>query len=138
MIRMAETRAFGTYNATGPATPLSIAEMLYGMKSVTTSGAQFTWVPADVLREQKVNGWSNMPVWIGDSPEMAGFARRNIAKALAKGLTFRPLAVTAKDTLEWHKTRPDAEKKRLEDATRVGLTAAREAEVLKVWAERLK
>jgi len=39
MIRMAEMREFGTYNAIGPEKPMTIAEMLYGVKAVTTAGA---------------------------------------------------------------------------------------------------
>lgn len=136
MVRMAETREFGTYNATGPATPFTIGELLYGIKSVTTAGAQFTWLPAEFLAEQRVRGWSNLPVWLNPAGPTAGFMKRNTARALAKGLTFRPLVTTVRDTLEWHKTRTADEKKRLDDGTRVGLSAAREAELLKLWGER--
>src|SRR5207248_4901592 len=34
-IRMAEARELGLYNAIGPANPMTIAEMLYGVKAVT-------------------------------------------------------------------------------------------------------
>jgi 2'-hydroxyisoflavone reductase len=135
-IRMIEQRNFGIYNATGPAHPLTIAEMLYGIKAVTSAGAQFTWVPAAFLREQKVSGWRDMPVWIAPEGRTAGFARRSNAKAVAKGLSFRPLAVTAKDTLEWHKTRTGAERKALEEGKIAGISAARETEVLAAWKAR--
>ena len=136
MVRMAENRAFGTYNATGPAAPFTIGELLYGIKSETTAGAQFTWLPAEFLAEQRVRGWSNLPVWLNPAGPTAGFMKRNTSRALAKGLAFRPLAVTARDTLAWHQTRTAEEKKRLDDGTRVGLSAAREAELLKLWMER--
>lgn len=132
-IRMIETRETGIYNALGPASPLTMAEMLYGIKAVTTSGPQFTWVPADFLRAQKVSGWTNMPVWIAPQGRSAGFSRRSNAKAVAKGLTFRPLAVTAKDTLDWHKTRPAADQQALADGKLAGMPAARETEVLAAW-----
>ena len=132
-IRMAENRVFGTYQATGPAKPLTIAEMLYGIKAVTTAGAQFTWVPAEFLEEQKIRGWRDMTVWLPSTGRTAGFMRRNNAKAVAAGLTFRPLAVTAKDTLDWNKTRPEAELKALADGAVGGISAAREAEVLAAW-----
>ena len=48
------------------------------------------------------------------------------ARAEAKGLKFRSLETTIRDTLEWQKTRP-AEKQRL----RSGLTPEREAELLR-------
>jgi 2'-hydroxyisoflavone reductase len=132
-VRMAENRTFGTYNATGPIKPLTMAEMLYGIKAVTMNDAQFTWVPADFLREQKVRAWSNMPVWEPDGPDNGAFSRRNIAKALAAGLTFRPLAVTAKETLDWNKTRPAVELQALSEGKRAGVSAQREAEVLAAW-----
>jgi len=123
---------FGTFQATGPAKPLTIAEMLYGIKAVTTAGAQFTWVPAPFLEEQKIRPWRDMTVWIPPS-RSAGFMTRNCAKAIAAGLTFRPLAVTAKDTLDWNKTRPEAEQKAIAEGAVGGISAAREAEVLAAW-----
>jgi 2'-hydroxyisoflavone reductase len=89
--------------------------------------------PADFLREQKLAPWRHMPVWVPDGPNNVAFSRRSIAKALAAGLTFRPLAVTAKDTLDWNKTRPAAELQALEEGRIAGISAQREAEVLSAW-----
>ena len=132
-IRMIEKRATGVFNATGPDKPMTMAEMLYGIKGVTTAGAQFTWVPADFLRAQKVQGWRDMPVWVSPQGGSVGFSRRNVSKAVAAGLTFRPLADTARDTLEWHKTRPESERDALAAGKIAGMAAAREAEVLAAW-----
>src|SRR5438094_6209858 len=46
-IRMAENRETGIYNATGPAKPLTIGDMMGGIKSALSSNATFTWMPAD-------------------------------------------------------------------------------------------
>jgi 2'-hydroxyisoflavone reductase len=133
MIRLAEDRVLGTFNACGPAAPLTMGEMLAGIKAVTSSGAQFTWVPADFLRTQQVQGWRHMPVWLPPEGATAGFMRRSNARAVAAGLAFRPLAVTAKDTLDWHKTRPASEQEALANGTLAGISSAREAEVLAAW-----
>jgi 2'-hydroxyisoflavone reductase len=133
MIRLAENKVFGTFNATGPEKPTTMAETLYGIKAVTTAGASFTWVPADFLTAQGVRGWRHMPVWIPPVGPTAGFARRSIAKAVAAGLTFRPLADTAKVTLDWHKTRPEAEQKAMLEGAIAGISPAKEAEVLAAW-----
>jgi 2'-hydroxyisoflavone reductase len=125
-IRMAENRETGIYNATGPAKPLGIGEMLDQTKSALNSDAKFTWVPANFLEQQKVEAWSDMPVWAGDE---LGLARTNISRALAKGLTFRPLTETARDTLAWFKSQPQDRQSKL----RAGLTPDREAEVLAAW-----
>src|SRR5689334_21943481 len=137
MIRMAEMREFGTYNAIGPEKPLTIAEMLYGVKAVTTAGAQFTWVPWELLQAQRVRPWTQMTVWQPPYGRTAGYQRRSAAKALAKGLTFRPLAVTAKDTLDWHKTRSPEEQAGTLEGKINGLPMKREAEVLAAWKEEL-
>src|SRR6266516_3035766 len=122
-IRMAENRETGIYNATGPAKTLGIGKMLDEIKDALNSKAKFTWVPADFLKQQSVEAWSSMPVWAGDE---LGLARTNINRALAKGLTFRPLAETTRDTLVWFKSLPQERQSKL----RAGLTPEREAEVL--------
>src|SRR6266481_4551348 len=86
-IRMAENRESGIYNATGPAKPLGIGGMLDGIKKAEKSNAKFTWANEEFLTQQKVEPWSDMPVWTGKE---SGLARTNISRALAKGLTFRP------------------------------------------------
>jgi len=111
-----------------------MAEMLAGIKAVTTSSAQLVWVPASFLAEQKVSAWQNMPVWVGpDGPDNVGDSRRNVSMAVKAGLTFRALAVTAKDTLEYQKQRPPAEQQKLIDGKPFGLPAQREAEVIAAW-----
>ena len=136
-IRVAEQRVIGTYNAMGPAAPLTLAEMLYGIKAVTTAGTQFTWVPADFLASQGVRPWRHMPVWMPPEGATAGFMLRDAARAVARGLTFRPLAVTAKETLDWNKTRPEAQLQTLAaGAGSGGIPASKEAAVLAAWKGR--
>jgi len=130
-IRMAENRETGIYNATGPAEPLGIGEMLNGIKGALNSNTKFTWIPADFLKQQKIEAWSDMPVWAGDE---LGLARTNISHALAKGLTFHPLAETARDTLAWFKSQPQDRKSKM----RAGITPQREAEVLTAWHNQQK
>jgi 2'-hydroxyisoflavone reductase len=128
-IRMAENRDTGIYNATGPATPLEMGGMLDKIKDALHSYATFTWLPAEFLKQQKVEAWSDMPVWAGDE---LGLARTKIDRALAKGLTFRPLAETARGTLTWFKSLPQDRQSKLH----AGLTPEREAEVLAAWHKK--
>jgi 2'-hydroxyisoflavone reductase len=125
-IRMVEKGETGTYNATGPDRPLTMGAMLDGIKGALKSNVTFTWVTADFLKQQKVEAWSDMPVWAGDE---LGMARTNNRRAVAKGLAFRPLAETARDTLAWFKAQTPERQAKL----KAGLTAAREAEVLAAW-----
>lgn len=132
-VRMAEAKVFGTFNAIGPAHPMTIAEMLYGVKAVTTAGAHFTWVPWEFLQAQQVRPWRDMTVWQPPVGRTAGYQLRNASKAIANGLTFRPVAVTAQDTLDWHRTRtPEAQAATLNGEIN-GIGMKREAEVLAAW-----
>jgi nucleoside-diphosphate-sugar epimerase len=128
-IRMAENRETGIYNATGPAKALGIGEMLGGIKAALKSNATFTWVTEDFLARQKVEPWSDMPVWTGKE---SGLARAKIDRALSKGLTFRPLAETARDTLTWFKSLSQDRQSHL----KAGLPPEREAEVLAAWKKQ--
>ena len=127
-IRLVENRTFGTFNATGPAGRLTMSDMLGAIRGVVpgTVPVNFQWVPASFLEAQKVAPWSDMPVWIPAEGEYAGFGSRSVAKAIAAGLTFRPLADTAKATLEYHEARPQERKEKM----RAGIAADREKEVL--------
>jgi 2'-hydroxyisoflavone reductase len=128
-IRMVENRETGTYNATGPAKPLGIGGMLDEIKAALNSNATFTWVAEDFLTRQKVEPWSDMPVWAGKD---SGQARAKIDRAMSKGLTFRPLNVTARDTLAWFKSLPQDRQSKL----RAGLAPERESEVLAAWKKQ--
>jgi 2'-hydroxyisoflavone reductase len=132
-IRMVENRETGTYNATGPAKKLGIGNMLNEMKSALKSNAKFTWVNADFLEAQKVEPWSDMPVWIPPRGEEAGSNQISNKRALGKGLTFRPLADTAGATLAWFKSQPAERQAKL----KAGLTPEREAEVLAAWHKKM-
>jgi 2'-hydroxyisoflavone reductase len=131
-IRMAEQGATGVYNATGPAAPLTIGGMVDGIKTALGSKATFTWVPAKFLEAQKVSPWSDMPVWVPPTGEDGGLGAISIRRALDKGLTFRPLAETARDTPAWFKAQPKERQEKL----KAGLTPEREAKVLKAWGAR--
>jgi 2'-hydroxyisoflavone reductase len=133
-IRMVENGETGIYNATGPAKPLGMGEMLDGIKGALKSDAKFTFADAAFLEAQKVAPWSDMPVWIPPTGEMGGMGRTSIKKALAAGLTFRPLDVTARDTLAWFKTLPADRQATL----KAGLKPEREKEVLEAWHKRDK
>ena len=99
--------------------------MVYGIRAVTSSHVDFTWVPIPFLRKHDVQSYSDMPIWIPGDP----FSFVDNSLAMASGLTFRPLAVTAADTLDWHKSRPAGEQAEL----RIGIKPDREKQVLAAW-----
>ena len=128
-IRMAEQRLAGVYNAVGPARPLTTRAMLAGIGKAVHSTGSLTWIPTAFLDAEKIQAWSDMPVWVPGQGETAGFARRDIRRALTAGLTFRPLAATAADTLAWFQTLPADRQAKL----KAGLTPERERALLAHW-----
>ena len=131
-IRMAEARTFGVFNGTGPAHQITMAEMLAGIGPAVHSASHLNWVPAAWLDAHKVEAWSDMPVWVPGEGDTAGFHRSSIARALAAGLTYRPLPVTAADTLAWLQSQPADRQAKL----RAGLAPDREAELLAAWKSK--
>ena len=87
---------------------------------------------ADFLEKHGVQEWSHLPVWISPRAGYEGFHRVNIQKAIAAGLTSRPLAETVRDTLEWFHAWP-AERP---FPWRGGMEPEREREVLGAWHAR--
>ena len=132
IVRAAEGRTLGVFNATGPARPLSIGDMLAGVEEAVGGDARLVWAPETFLNAHNVSAWSDMPVWVPGHGGTAGFGRRDISRAVKAGLTFRPLKTTAADTLAWFKSQPDARQARL----RAGLTAEWEAQLLALLKAR--
>ena len=126
IIKLIEENASGIYHATGPRYELTIGRLLEVSRQVTGSNADFKWASVEFLNQNKVEAWSDMPAWVPDDEEGAGFSRVDVSKAMGAGLTFRPLEETVRDTLAWVQTRP------ADHAWRAGLTAEREAQVLAV------
>ncbi|HEX2992332.1 MAG TPA: SDR family oxidoreductase, partial [Anaerolineales bacterium] len=106
IVKLIEDNASGVYNATGPDYELMMGEFLDACKRVAGSVAAFHWASAEFLAEHGVQPWSDMPVWIPDTEEDAGFSRIDVSKAIDGGLKFRPLEDTIRDTIAWAETRP--------------------------------
>jgi 2'-hydroxyisoflavone reductase len=122
IIRMTEMRQTGTYNATGAEDGLTMGRLLEECRTVSGSAATIVWANQEFLLDQKVVAWSEAPLWIPEGYD--GIFLVNNDKAIAAGLTFRPLAETIKDTLTW-----DAARSSNID-WRAGLKPERERELL--------
>ena len=124
-----EKKTLGTFNADAQAGSITMGMLLDTCKRVSRSDARFTWADAAFLEKQKVAAWSDMPAWAPAAGDDAGFGQVSAAKAKAAGLKYRPLADTVGDTLAWFRTEPVEHQAKLKS----GLSAEREAEVLKAW-----
>ena len=126
MIRLAEAKAYGIFNAVGPAYTLTTDAMIHGCQAVTANGVQLTHVTPKFVEEQKIE----LPIWVprADNPH-AGYGTVSNARALAAGMTLRPLATTVEDLLAWFRSLL-AER---QAKPRAGITREKEAELLAAW-----
>jgi len=123
-IKLIEDYASGIYNATGPNYELELGAMLETCKQVSGSNVNIQWGTVEFLEQNKVEAWSDMPVWVPDNEENQGFSRIDVSKAIKAGLMFRPLEETVRDTLAWAGTRST------DHELRAGLKEEREKELL--------
>ena len=128
IIELIQQNVSGVFNATGPDHELTFGTLLDICKLVSVSDAKFKWASLEFLNQNNVAPWSDMPAWLPDTGEDAGFARVDISKALKAGLEFRLLEDTVRDTLKWAKEYP------VDHVWKAGLTSEREKELL----EKLK
>jgi 2'-hydroxyisoflavone reductase len=129
-LHLVEQNTPGVFNGAGP-TPseLSMPGLLYAIRGVTSSDVHFTWVDEKFLAEHEV-GLFGFPLWVSLKSGYRGLARISVARSIKNGLTFRPLAVTAHDTLEWFKSEPEERRDKLQ------LNLERDAKILAAWHSR--
>ncbi|HEX2831947.1 MAG TPA: twin-arginine translocation signal domain-containing protein [Thermoanaerobaculia bacterium] len=114
MIRLAESRTFGTFDAVAK---LTMGELLEGIRTATSSNATFTWVTPEFLDAHA----ARLPVWTTHAFDPAS--------AIRAGLTYRALADSVEETLTWHLSR-DAMR---QASLRAGIARERETELLARW-----
>jgi 2'-hydroxyisoflavone reductase len=102
LVRLALHGPGGTFDATGPAGPLTLAVALERMRAALGSDGRFVWVEGQHVLEAGVQPWTELPLWLPD--EGWPLMQRDVSAAIAAGLTFRPLEETVVDTLAWDRT----------------------------------
>lgn len=129
IVHLVENGTPGTFNATGPREPLTVAEMLAAIQSVTESRSELVWTSYEFLEEQGVRPFSDLPMWMVPEGSTAGFMRMSAARAQQAGLAYRSQEETARDTLSWWKTQSTDNRSTLD----AGLTPDREASIIAAW-----
>jgi 2'-hydroxyisoflavone reductase len=137
MLLQAERGSTGTFNLTGPAEQLTLGELLEAARGLLAPQARLQWLDEGFLLAQGVAPWTELPLWLPQA--QWGLDQVGIARALASGLTCRPLAATLADTAAWA---ADAAKAAAAGTAEgpprpaVGLEAGREAALLAAWHDR--
>jgi 2'-hydroxyisoflavone reductase len=137
IVEAAERRIAGTFNATGPADPLPIGRFLEACRAAAGSAAELRWVDGTFLLESGVAPYSEMPLWVPEAYRAFGTVR--IARALERGLAFRPLEDTLRDTLAWARALPPGPRPpRAGVPMPGGLAPERERALLAAWRTRCR
>ncbi|MDQ3876227.1 MAG: SDR family oxidoreductase [Actinomycetota bacterium] len=136
ILKMAESGRGGTFNATGPASPVAMRELLETCRRVSGSDARLVWVDDAFLLEHGVEQWQELPLWIA-SPELRGLVAADVSRAVGAGLAFRPLEETVRATLAWATSADAGEPSRKQGVQlpEAGLRREREAELIRAWRE---
>lgn len=128
VIRLIENRHYGSFNAVGPKLGPQFRDWLATIHRAVDANAMFTWIDTDWLVENGVRPYADIPVWQPARGRTRGFAQFDLTAEIERGLTFRPLEVTARDTLAWWQSLP-AQRQIL----KAGMKPEREAELLRKW-----
>ena len=129
MVSMTESAGAGTFQATGPEGTLTMGELINACIAAGGNPARAEWIDEAFLLEQGVQPWKDMPLWLPESdPAHAGFMAADCARAIARGLAFRPIEQTVADTLAWSRTRDPAH------LWKAGIVPDAEARLLDAWA----
>lgn len=70
---------------------------------IATTGytARLVWIGERALAAARVEPWTQLPCWVPESGEFAGYLESDTSLAAATGLTCRPVAETVADTWGW-------------------------------------
>ncbi|MFF4500354.1 NAD-dependent epimerase/dehydratase family protein [Streptomyces sp. NPDC001401] len=87
----------GAYNVTAPIGRETMGGFLNACLEATGSSGHLVWAPDDLLLEQGVQQWTELPLW----RTHLGAWNVDSTQAQQAGLRCRPLAETVVDTWEW-------------------------------------
>ena len=85
-------------SASGHATTRSLLE---ACTASTDSDAALEWVPWERLSAAGVEPWTQLPCWVPEDGEFAGFLEADASYAASLGLVCRPVEETVADTWAW-------------------------------------
>lgn len=127
MVHCLEQQRTGSFNLVRE--PMPMGDFLDACVRVTDKDTELTWVTADFLAQEGLLAWQNIPMWADSDSPMTGSLTWSPAKAMAAGLTIRPVETTIRDTLTWFRGLPEERQATL----RAGIEPDKEKSVLSAW-----
>jgi nucleoside-diphosphate-sugar epimerase len=128
LLSAADRRLEGILNAVSRPGHTTMGELLETCVEVTGSRAELVWTPPEAIEAAGISGWTQLPIWVPPTGELAGLHDGDVSAAYAQGLRCRPIAETVADTWEWLQTQGYPSPRA--DRPPVGLARDLEARVL--------
>ena len=129
MIRLIEEKNTDSFNAVGPKDKMGMHEFIEKASAPFEKESKFVYIDDyDFLKENKCE---YIVPWIMPEGNNQGTALINNQKAIANGMTFRPLDKTMLDTYEWWNGLTEERRQKFE--MKEDSTFVREREILEAW-----
>lgn len=98
----AENGTVGVFNTVSRPALFTMGELLEACRDVTGADATFIWVDGKTIVDNGLAPWTEIPVWLWDAEaDVSQTWNVDVSKALAAGLTTRPMEETVRDTWAW-------------------------------------
>ena len=127
-----EQKTPGIFNTVTPLRSFKMGDLMEDSLAVTGSDMAPVWVDKAFISENEVADGGGLPIWEHPDGEYAPLSLVDGSRAVAAGLKNRPTRETARDTISWWKTLPADRSESL----RAGLSAEKEADLLRSWHEQ--
>lgn len=129
-----EARAGGVHNVVPPGPNTTMGQLVEACVEATGSAVDPVWMDEGFLLSQGVQPWIELPLWIPDVPDAAGFWAVSGTSATAAGLRTRPFGESVRDTWAW--LRSGGEVRAAPGTPPLGLAAEKEQSALAAWRAR--
>lgn len=94
-------RRGGAYNVVSEPGHATMGALLEACVRVTGADAVLRWAAPEMIEEAGIEGWTQLPVWLPPGELYDAMHGGDVRKALAAGLSCRPVEETVRDTWEW-------------------------------------
>ncbi|MGO4256094.1 NAD-dependent epimerase/dehydratase family protein [Marmoricola sp. RAF53] len=135
MLAAGEAGTTGVFNAVSAPGHTTIGALLDACLAATGADAELVWLTPAQVEAAEVSGWTDLPVWVPPTGELAGLHDADTSAARAAGLHCRPVADTVADTWAWLQREgwPEPPSHR---AGEIGLSSEQEERLLDVVERR--
>ncbi|MCW2542599.1 MAG: hypothetical protein JWM40_151 [Frankiales bacterium] len=91
----------GPFDLTCPSGHVTTASFLAAVREATGNKAELVWIDQDTVLASGAQPWVQLPGWIPEGDDFAGFMEGDTTAAINTGLVSRPVEQTVADTWAW-------------------------------------